>query len=135
MNKKAKKGFPAKKYFFEALEMWESTEVVGSYLRLYNNCFAIGQRKGIWLKCEKIDNGARITRVPSSPYKPRIDKNKDVKEQLKDLKDALRFISIIVIRIDKKLNELTYLPNEEHQHRAVMKDTQVTASHAYNKPK
>jgi hypothetical protein len=66
------------KYNFQDLSIGESKEVTGIEGNIRSSATMWGTRYGIWLQCEKIDDGRiKVTRVPepiSWNKKERIDK-------------------------------------------------------------
>lgn len=94
-----------RKYHFDELDIGEVLFLEGSYKSLYKAAYSWGVRYGIHLKCERTPAGAKLTRV-EAPAHSRPPKQLTQTQRLQKLEDALRFISVLVIRIDKKLTEL-----------------------------
>jgi hypothetical protein len=95
-----------RKYYFDELEMGESIEIEGKYSTIYHSAYNWGVRYGVHLRVTRTASGARITRVDAPTHNRKPKTTATQTERLQKLEDALRFVSILVIRIDKKLTEI-----------------------------
>lgn len=100
-----------------------------TYNRVYSHCRYLARKGYGFYKVTKTPNGVVVQRVSSDPYQkqPAVSNAQLalIESRLQKLEDALRFISILVIRIDKKINELGDFaddPEERARREAELKD-------------
>lgn len=126
---RSKDGFWNKKYHFETLDIGEHLYIEGGRLKnIRTACSDWGRRYGIWLRATEEgktkSNKPRflVTRLTCQPVRKYITREKkfekqvdEVKQGLKDQKDALRALTLLVLNCKNLLEEITgnQLPKEK----------------------
>lgn len=118
------------KYNFAALSVGQRVFLPNEdRSKVYQAAHRWSVRKKQYFVVKQRDGGVEVTRVDESPYAKKTRKNpyREVERELVTMRDSIRFLSIMVIRMDQKLNELIEEaglvdPQRSHREEAQLKD-------------
>ena len=100
----SRRGKYPQKYFFNLLEINESTMTHGTLSAIRTAASAYGRRYGIWLRVDPAPGGAHVTRM-AKPLDKRTRTKLTIEERLTKVEDGVRFVAIMVTKIHKLLEE------------------------------
>lgn len=92
------------KYHFEELTIGESIHIIGKIDAIRSSASMWGSRYGIWLRVKKAPQGGIVSRV-SDPLHVETKRNLSIAERLSKQEDALRFISLMLIKIKDMIED------------------------------
>lgn len=92
-----------KKYPFDEIEIDQTIHLRGKLSAIRSAASMWGTRYGVWLTVAKVEGGAEVTRraTPTKQRSVRVS----LDQRLQRIEDGVRFLSVLTIRLMKKLEE------------------------------